>query len=140
MVYLGYIVSREGLSPDLEKVEAIVKWPIPKCVTDVRSFMGLAGWCRVFVKEYAKIARPLTELTRKDEPFAWMERRQQSFDRLKEILASYPVLKLPDFSQPFKVVVDACGQGIGGILKQEGHLVAYKSRKLRIHKEELPHA
>ena len=100
--------------------------------------MGLAGWCRIFVKEYAKIAGPLTELTRKEEPFLWTERRQQSFDKLKEILSSFPVLKLPDFSQPFEVVVDACGQGIGGILKQEGHPVAYKSRQLRIHEKNYP--
>ena len=138
VAYLGYVVSREGLSPDPEKVEAIVKWAVPKSVTKVRSFMGLAGWCRVFVKEYAKIAGPLTELTRNNEPFVWNDRRQQSFDKIKAILASFPVLKLPDFSQPFEVVVDACGQGIGGILKQDGHPVAYESRQLRIHEKNYP--
>lgn len=67
-----------------------------------------------------------------------MEKRQQSFDKLKDILASFPVLKLPDFSQPLEVMVEACGQEIGGILKQEGHLVANKSRQLRIHKNSYP--
>ena len=100
--------------------------------------MGLAGWCRIFVKDFSKIAGPLTELTRKEEAFTWTQVRQQSFDQIKEILATFPVLKMPDFTQPFEVVVDACGQGIEGILKQEGHPVAYKSRQLRIHEKNYP--
>ena len=127
VAYLGFIVSKDGISPDPDKVAAVVKWPIPQSVLEVRGFLGLTGWCRIFVKEYAFITGPLTELTHKDEIFAWTETRDLAFNRLKEILASEPVLKLPDFDKIFEVIVDACGQGIGGILQQDHHPIAYES-------------
>ena len=77
-------------------------------------------------------------MTRKDLKFKWMDERHASFEQLKTILASYPVLKLPDFAKLFEVVVDTCGQGLGGILKQENHPVAYEYRKLRIHVKNYP--
>ena len=117
VAYLGFIVSKDGISPDPAKVEAIVSWPIPRNVSEVRGFLGLAGWCRVFVKEYAIITEPLTQLTRKSEEFAWSKFRNQAFNLVKEILASELVLKLPDFEKTFEFIVDACGQGIGGILQ-----------------------
>ena len=117
VAYLGFIVSKDGISPDPAKVEAIVSWPIPRNVSEVRGFLGLAGWCRVFVKEYAIITEALTKLTRKSEEFAWSKFKDQAFNLVKEILASEPVLKLPDFEKTFEVIVDACGQGIGGILQ-----------------------
>ena len=116
VAYLGFIISKDGISPNLAKVEAIVSWSIPRNVSKVCGFLGLAGWCRVFVKDYALITKPLTQLTRKSEEFAWSKFRDQAFNLVKEILASEPVLKLPDFVKTFKVIVDACGQGIGGIL------------------------
>ena len=79
------------------------------------------------MKEYAFITGPLTELTKKDEEFNWSEVRDQAFNQVKKILASEPVLKLPDFGKTFEVIVDACGQGIGGILQQDHHPVAYES-------------
>ena len=138
VAYLGFIVSAEGISPDPAKVEAVVSWPVPQSVSEVRGFLGLTGWCRIFVEKYALIAGPLTELTRKEEPFLWTDKRQSAFDRLKEILASEPVLKLPDFQKTFEVIVDACGQGIGGILQQEHHPIAYESRQLRLHERNYP--
>ena len=138
VAYLGFIVSKDGISPDPDKVAAVVKWPIPRSVSEVRGFLGLTGWCRIFVKEYAFITGPLTELTHKDEIFAWTETRDLAFNRLKEILASEPVLKLPDFDKTFEVIVDACGQGIGGILQQDHHPIAYESRQLRIHEKNYP--
>ena len=138
VAYLGFIVSKDGISPDPDKVAALVKWPIPRSVSEVRGFLGLTGWCRIFVKEYAFITGTLTELTHKDEVFAWTETRDLAFNRLKEILASEPVLKLPDFDKIFEVIVDACGQGIGGILQQDRHPIAYESRQLRIHEKNYP--
>ena len=76
----------------------------------------MIGWCRIFVKDYAIITAPLTQLIKKDEAFTWTDLRDQAFNKLKQILASEPVLKLPNFDKPFQVIVDACGQGIGGIL------------------------
>ena len=137
VAYLGFIISKDGISPDLAKVEAIVSWPIPRNVLEVRGFFGLIGWCRIFVREYAFITEPLTQLTKKDEAFTWLELRDQAFNKVKEILASEPVLKLPDFDKTFEVIVDTCEQGIGGILQQE-HPIAYESRQLRIHEKNYP--
>ena len=116
VAYLGFIVSKDVISPNLDKVEAVVNWPIPRSVSEVRGFLGLIGWCRIFVKDYSFITRPLTKLTKKDEAFSWLEVRDMALNKLKEILASEPMLKLPDFDKTFEVIVDACGQGIEGIL------------------------
>ena len=127
VAYLGYIVSKEGLTADPAKIKAINQWPIPKSISEVRGFLGLTGWCRIFIQKYAIIASALTELLKKDEAFTWNEKRQEAFQQLKDKLSSYPVLKLPDFNKVFEAMVDACGQGIGGVLKQEGHPIAYES-------------
>ncbi|MCO5553959.1 hypothetical protein L7F22_007485 [Adiantum nelumboides] len=139
VAYLGFIVSKDGISPYLAKVEAVVKWPIPQSVSEVRGFLGLTGWCRIFIRDYALIFKPLTELTQIDENFIWTEKRDFAFNELKDLLAKSPVLKLPDFEKTFKVIVDdACAKGVGGILQQEGHPIAYKSRQLRIHERNYP--
>ena len=104
---LGFIVSKNGISPDPDKVEAVVSWPIPRSVLEVRGFLGLIGWCRIFVKDYAFITGPLTQLTKKDEAFTLSEGRDLAFNKLKEILASESVLKLPNFEKTFEVIVDA---------------------------------
>ncbi|MCO5572405.1 hypothetical protein L7F22_026159 [Adiantum nelumboides] len=134
VAYLGFIVSKEGISPDVAKgispdvakVEAVVKWPIPQSVSEVRGFLGLTGWCRIFIQDYALISKPLTELTQIDETFIWTEKRNFAFNKLKNLLSESPVLKLPDFEKTFEVIVDACAKGVGGILRQ-GHPIAYKS-------------
>ena len=101
VAYLGFIVSKDGISPDLAKVEAIVSWPIPCSISKICGFLGLAGWCKVFVKEYAFITKPLTQLSRKDEDFTWSKFKDQALNLVKEILASEPVLKLPNFEKTF---------------------------------------
>ena len=116
VAYLGFIVSKDGIFPDPAKVEAIVSWPIPHSVSEVCGFLGLAGWCKIFVREYAFITEPLTQLTKKDEAFPWSDLRYQTFNQVKEILASELVLRLPDFEKTFEIIVDTCGQGIGEIL------------------------
>ena len=77
LALLGYIVSRDGLSLDPDKVKAVVRWPIPRTVSEVCGFLGLAGWCRIFVQKYAHISAPLTELTQKEEAFAWNKMRDK---------------------------------------------------------------
>ena len=116
VAYLGYIVSKDGPKANSAKIESANQWPIPKSVSEGRIFLGLIGWCRLFIKVYALIVGPLTQLTRKGEPLIWKKKRDHAFKSLNNGLASDPILKLPSFDKPFKVIVDACVQGIGGIL------------------------
>ena len=83
VAYLGFIVSKDGISPNLAKVEAIVSWSIPRSVSKVCGFLGLARWCRIFVREYAFITEPLTQLTKKGEAFNWSKLRDQAFNKVK---------------------------------------------------------
>ena len=138
VAYLGYIVFKDGSITNLAKIEAVNQWPLPKFVSKVRGFLGLTGWCRIFIKGYALITGPLTQLTRKGKPFIWTEERNHAFNSLKNALASDPILKLPNFDKPFKVLVDACAQGIGGILQQEKHPIVYESCTLRVHERNYP--
>ncbi|MCO5563017.1 hypothetical protein L7F22_016653 [Adiantum nelumboides] len=138
VAYLGFIVSKDGISQDPAKVEVVVKWPIPQSVSEVREFLGLTGWCRIFIQDYALISKPLTELTQTDETFIWTEKRDFAFNELKNLLAKSPVLKLPDFEKTFEVIVDACAKGVGGIFRQEGHPIAYESQQLCIHERNYP--
>lgn len=127
--YLGHILSAQGLAVDPVKIKAIQQWPPPRSVREVRSFLGLAGYYRRFIHHYAAIAGPLSDLLRKDA-FIWTDIEQHAFDSLKHKLGSTPVLTLPDFSQEFHVETDASGHGIGAILSQRGHPIAYFSQKI----------
>ncbi|MCO5601489.1 hypothetical protein L7F22_055610 [Adiantum nelumboides] len=127
VAYLGFIISKDGISPDPAKVEAVVKWPIPQSVSEVKGFLGLIGWCKIFIQDYALISKPFTELTQIDETLIWMKKRDFAFNELKNLLAKSLVLKLPDFEKTFEVIVDACAKGVEGILRQEGHPIAYES-------------
>ena len=138
MDYLGFIISKDGVSTDPSKVEAMINWPTPKSVKEVCGFLGLTGWYRVFIVGYAKIASPLMSALKKIVVFIWTKDCKESFNTLKIALAKAPVLKLPDFTKLFTVMTDASGQAIGGVLTQEGHPVAYESRKLRIHELNYP--
>ena len=129
--YLGFIVSQEGISVDPAKVQDIVDWPQPKNVREVRGFLGITGWYRIFIKDYAKIAGPITKLLKKNAKIIWESDQEISFQELKAILTSAPVLKLPDFNSPFDVITDASGIAIGGVLQQEGRPIAFTSRKLK---------
>ena len=91
--YLGFIVSEEGISVDPAKVKDIIEWPIPKNVSEVRGFLGITGWYRTFIKDYAVIAAPLTGLLKKGARIIWSEELQQSFDELKRIVTSAPCLE-----------------------------------------------
>ncbi|XP_052723766.1 uncharacterized protein LOC128193721 [Vigna angularis] len=129
--FLGHVVSAEGISVDPAKVRAVLEWENPRSVTEVRSFVGLAGYYRRFIEGFSKIVAPLTQLTRKDHPFAWTDRCEASFQELKRKLTSAPVLVIPDTAKPFEVYCDASHQGLGCILMQENRVVAYASRQLK---------
>ena len=117
VVFLGFVVSADGIQVDEEKVKAIQDWPTPVNVSQVRSFHGLASFYRRFVKNFSTLAAPLNNLTKKDVPFTW------GHDEA-------PLLQLPDFGKTFEIECDASGIGIGGVLLQEGKPVAYFSEKL----------
>ena len=128
--FLGYVVTPQGIEVDKAKVEAIESWPQPQTVTQVRSFLGLAGFYRRFVRDFSTIAAPLNELTRKDVPFTWGTAQEEAFTVLKDKLTHAPLLQLPDFNKTFELECDASGIGLGGVLLQDAKPVAYFSEKL----------
>ncbi|KAL6419702.1 hypothetical protein ACFW04_011267 [Cataglyphis niger] len=118
VIYLGHIISENGISPDPSKLIAIKEFPTPKKVKDVQSFIGLAGYYRKFMEDFSKIAKPLTKLTKKIEKFEWTTEQQNAFEILKEKLMTAPVLRFPDFNQEFIVITDASDYAIGVVLSQ----------------------
>ncbi|XP_060210581.1 uncharacterized mitochondrial protein AtMg00860-like [Lycium barbarum] len=99
VVFLGFVVSVNGVEVDEEKVESIKTWPTPKNAFDVRSFHGLASFYRRFVKGFSTIASPMTELIKKDVPFVWGDEQEKAFQELKSMLSSAPLLQLPHFEK-----------------------------------------
>ena len=116
--YLGHRVTEEGLLPDTALLASIKEIPPPKTATDVRSFLGLAGYYRRYVKNFATIAGPLHALIGKDAVFHWSANCQSAFDRLKMLLTTSTITAFPDFSQPFRLYTDASTAGLGAILAQ----------------------
>lgn len=130
--YLGHRISQADVSTDEAKVEAIVSWPMPTSVKELRSFLGLAGYYRKFVKHFAVIAKPLTDLLKKGVLFVWTQDQELAFATLKQALSSAPVLALPDFSRQFCIETDACKNGVGAVLIQDGHPLAFISKPLGV--------
>jgi hypothetical protein len=136
--FLGHVISGAGIAVDPTKIEAIVNWQRPTNITEVRSFLGLAGYYRRFVKDFSKIASPLTNLTRKKTPFVWDDRCDTSFQKLKQCLVTAPILVLPDGNENFVIYSDASREGLGCVLMQNGRVIAYASRKLHPNEEIYP--
>ena len=134
--FLGHQIGAAGLAVSQDKISAVKDWPEPKNATDVRSFLGLAGFYRRFVKNFSKIALPLTELTKETvNRFIWGARQEESFRELKQALCEAPVLVIPDPSKPYTLNCDACQYAVGATLQQDHGLglqpVGYRSRKLQ---------
>ncbi|WVZ48654.1 hypothetical protein U9M48_000075 [Paspalum notatum var. saurae] len=127
--FLGHILSEKGVAVDPSK---------PETVTEIRSFLGLAGYYRRFIKDFSKIAKPMTSLTKKNAKFVWGPKCEDGFRELKKLLTTAPVLAQPDVTKPFDVYCDAFGQGLGCVLMQEGRVIAYASRQLRKHEANYP--
>ena len=118
MDFLGFEISLQGVHASSDKVRAVVEWPRPKDVHDIRSFLGLASYYRKFICGFSEIARPLTDLTRAAKEFDWKEPQQSAFTRLKMALAIAPILLLPNFELPLVIRIDASEVAVGAILEQ----------------------
>ncbi|KAL0549264.1 hypothetical protein IC582_013745 [Cucumis melo] len=136
--FLGHVVSKAGVSVDPAKIEAVTGWTRPSTVSEVRSFLGLAGYYRRFVENFSRIATPLTQLTRKGAPFVWSKAGKDSFQNLKQKLVTAPVLTVSDGSGSFVIYSDASKKGLGCVLMQQGKVVAYASRQLKSHEQNYP--
>ena len=128
-------MTKEGILVDPEKIREIEDWPVPKDVTDVRSFMGITGYYRRFIEGFSRIANPITSLQKKGKKFDWNSKCEESFKKLKTLLTSAPILRIADPNKDFVVCTDACIDGLGGVITQDGHVIAYESRKLKIHEK-----
>lgn len=134
VMYLGHIIGSDGVRPDPAKVKAVMNFPIPKNPKNIKQFLGLAGYYRRFIPNFSKIAKPLTDLLKKDRKFEWTVKQTEAFDILRNSLCSEPILQYPDFSKPFILTTDASGYAVGGVLSQgtigKDLPVAYTSRIL----------
>ncbi|GMI84444.1 hypothetical protein HRI_002113700 [Hibiscus trionum] len=136
--FLGHVISTEGIKVDPKKIQSIMDWRPPRNVSEIRSFLGLAGYYRRFVKGFSSIALPLTKLLRKDQPFEWSDKQQRSFDQLKAALTHAPVLIQPEPGKDYTVYNDASHAGLGCVLMQGDNVIAYASRQLKSHELNYP--
>jgi hypothetical protein len=130
LTYLGHIVSGQGVATNPTKIISIQEWPQPQNQKDLRSFLGMVGYYRRFVSQFGLLCKALTNLFKKNTLFVWTSETEAAFQALKKALISTPVLALPDFSKPFTVETDASSKGIGAVLQQQGHPIAYVSKSL----------
>jgi hypothetical protein len=133
VAFLGHVISKGGISVDPSKVQDVLSWSAPMSVDDIWSFLRLAGYYRRFIEGFLKISKLMTDFLEKDKKFEWMPACEASFQELKKRLMTASILVMPDMEKPFSIYCDACGQGLGCVLMQDGHVVAYASRQLRKH-------
>jgi hypothetical protein len=138
VTFLGHVISTGGVSVDSGKVKDVLNWMPPTTVSEIRSFLWLAGYYRRFIKDFSKLAKPMTKLLEKNKAFEWTRECQASFEELKKWLTSSPILILPDLTKKFDIYCDASHQGLGCVLMQEGQVVCYASGQLRKDEENYP--
>jgi len=127
--YMGHLIQEGTVTPNTDKIQAILLWPKPTFLTTLRAFLGITGFYRKFICGYATLASPLTDLLKLTK-FRWTTAAQEAFVQLKKKLTTTPVLHLPNFSLPFVVEKDASNVAIGAVLSQEGHPLVFFSKKL----------
>ncbi|GJU13523.1 putative reverse transcriptase domain-containing protein [Tanacetum coccineum] len=132
---LGHVINGNGIHVDPSKIEAVKNWKAPRTLTEVRWFLGLAGYYHRFIENFSKIAKSLTILTQKCKTFDWGEEQELTFQTLKDKLCNAPILAIPDGLEDFVVYCDASGIRLGCVLMQRGKVIAYASRQLKIHEK-----
>jgi hypothetical protein len=131
--YLGHIISKDGIVVDPKKTKEIREWSAPNNVIEVKSFMGLSGYYRIFIEGFSNIAHSITSLQNKGVKFQWKLYCENSFQHLKQLLTSDPILRIADPNEDFIVYIDACKEGLGGVLSQNCFVICYEPRKLKEH-------
>ena len=133
-IVLGHILSREGIEVHKAKVELISNLPTPKCLKDIRSFLGHVGFYRRFLRDFSALARPLCNLLSKDVTFEWSQAYEAAFDKLKTMLVSPPIMRSPNWDLPFEIMCDASDYAIGAVLRQredkKAFVIYYASKTL----------
>ena len=134
VAFLGHVVSSHGIQPNPDNVAKILNWPTPKTVTEVRQILGMGSYYRRFIKDFSRLVKPLTELTKKANKFIWTDQCQYAFDKLKQSLVSPEIMAYPKDEGDFILDTDACETAIGGVLSQiqdgRNRVIAYGSRTL----------
>ncbi|GJY62892.1 putative reverse transcriptase domain-containing protein, partial [Tanacetum coccineum] len=133
--FLGHVIDNKGIHVDPAKIKSVKDWASPKTPTEIRQFLGLAGYYRRFIKGFSKIAKPMTKLTQKKVKFEWGDKQEAAFQLLKQKLCSAPILALPEGSEDFIVYCDASIKGLGAVLMQREKVISYASRQLKIHEK-----
>ncbi|GKD70125.1 putative reverse transcriptase domain-containing protein, partial [Tanacetum coccineum] len=132
---LGHVIDSSGIHVDPAKIEAIKNWASPTTPSEIRQFLGLAGYYTRFIEGFSKIAKPMTELTQKNKKFDWGEEQEEAFQLLKQKLCAAPILALSEGSDDFVVYCDESIKGLGAVLMQMMKVIAYASRQLKIHEK-----
>jgi len=138
VAFLGHILLENGIAVDPSKVKDVLDWEQSQNVSEIRSFLGLAGYYCRFIENFSKISKPMTELMKKGVEFKWIDACENAFQTLKTKLITAPVLAQPDITKGFDVYCDASRIGLGCVLMQEGRVIAYASRQLKHHEENYP--
>ncbi|GJS70011.1 putative reverse transcriptase domain-containing protein [Tanacetum coccineum] len=133
--FLGHVIDNKGIHVDPAKIESVKDWASPKTPTEIRQFLGLAGYYRRFIEGFSKIAKPMTKLTQKKVKFEWGDKQEAAFQLLKQKLCTAPILALPEGSEDFIVYCDASKKGLGAVLMQREKVISYASRQLKIHEK-----
>nr|GFA25286.1 putative reverse transcriptase domain-containing protein [Tanacetum cinerariifolium] len=133
--FLGHVIDGRGIHVDPAKIESVKDWASPKTPTEIRQFLGLAGYYRRFIEGFSKIAKPMTKLTQKKVMFDWGDKQEAAFQLLKQKLCSAPILALPEGAKDFVAYCDASHKGLGAVLMQREKVISYASRQLKIHEK-----
>jgi hypothetical protein len=136
--FLGHTVSQAGIVVDPDKVQEVMNWKPPTTIRQIQSFLGLAGYYQRFISDFSRIAKPITELLKKEAKFVWGQKCEDAFHTLRQHLTTASVLVQPNSSKPFDVYCDASGTGLGCVLMQDNRDIAYASRALRPHEQNYP--